>query len=930
MNGLHAIQLRCENAVEPLGIDVARPRFSWVIAGGDRGARQRAYQIRVSEADGDGRLMWDSGRVDSSDTQASEYDGAPLASCTRYVWTLAIWGDAAETATPVRSTFETGLMQAEGWPAEWIRGKNLFRAEFETVKPIVRARIYISGLGYHELRVNGRRVGNSVLDPGWTDYERIVLYAAHDVTDLLNRGANAIGVMLGNGRYSPYEHVRQKNWHPLKKYGPSPVLTVHGVIWHDDGSMSTLNSDCSWRTASGPIVSDDIYDGETYDARLERPGWDRPGFDDSGWAKATLVGEPLGRLVSQGALPPVRVIKSLTATRLTTPAPATYLYDFGQNFAGWLRLKVRGPAGAAVRIRTGELTHSGTGMINTNTNRGALSEDTYICRGEGLEEFEPHFTYHGFRYAELTGFPGTPSLDSLEAKVVHSAVQPIGGFSCSDQTINQIHQNYLWTQVSNLHSIPTDCCQRDERMGWIGDAYLSAEAAIFNFDMAAFYSKFQRDIRLAQYDSGSVSGVCPPYWECNPVDPTYAAACVEFPWLVSRYYGDPRIIQENLDGMCAWVDFLGTQEGPDGTVDFGQFGDWCPPMHAYPIETPTAITATWYYCHDALHLSAMARSVGRLDLAEKYQAVADRVAANFNSRFLQTDRYASSKLSDAELAERLKTWLQALPEEDHGEVMRRYATLYSASSQTANALPLWLGIVPPANEAAVAATLVNDIENTHARHLAVGVVGLKFVLDVLERYGHMDLALDTLTQSTYPSFGYQIREGATTLWERWEYLDSPKVFNSHSHPFSGSVDAWFYKALAGLRLADPRCPSGIVLRPELAQRLSYASASVETPRGIVSVDWRKHRQAFHYKVVVPGNTEALIYVPSNGWGTDVVVSESGREVFADGAANPTRGLAFIRAEESFIVFSAGGGCYQFVVRPDHRNGRNQEGRKQRQ
>jgi len=904
--------LRCEYGRRPLGIDVAAPRFSWIVEVQKRGGIQKAYQIKVyNEAN---RTVWDSGKIESSRSVNIAYGGEPLCSCSRYTWQAALWDDEGnESGYCKRESFETSFLSEKEWQAQWIRGKNMFRKSFLVARKVVRSRVYISGLGYYVLYVNGKRIGDRVLDPAGSDFDKLVLYSSYDVDTEILQGDNTIGIILGNGRYSPYESTCEKNWHPLKKYGPSPVLIFQQHIWYADGTMDIITSSTDWKTTASPIIFDDLYDGEIYDARKELPGWNKPGYDDSTWEYAAAVTEKMGAIISQGTLPPIKVTKPRTAVKMTNPAPGTYLYDFGQNFSGWLHLKVKGPRGCEVKIHTGELKTLDTGMLNPNTNRGAAATDIYICKGDGPEEYEPSFTYHGFRYAELTGYPGTPSIDSLEAQVVHSSVESIGSFFCSNELINQIHSNYRWTQVSNLHGIPTDCCQRDERMGWIGDAQLSAEAAIYNFDMASFYTKFERDIRLAQYDSGSISGVSPPYWDCNPVDPTYATACVEFPMQVSRYYDDERIIEENLESMCKWIDFLSTQENEEGIVGFGQFGDWCPPMHTYPVETPTEITATWYYCHDALFVSKMAGRLGKKELADKYDKVFKRIRDAFNKHFLKEDRYSASQFSDEELAEKIATWLQVLPEEERPAVMRRYATLYSASSQTANLLPLWLGIVPKENEQAVLQTLINDLVNTRSKHIDTGVVGLKFIFDVLLKYGQEQLAYELLTQTTFPSFGYQIREGATTLWERWEYLDSEKVFNSHSHPFAGSVDAWFYKNFGGIQLMDGYFGfSGTRLRPLLVKGMDYASASVDSIYGRLISDWHRDGDRLVYNVTVPGNTKAMVCVPKNGF-INPLVTESGKIVWKNGTFSPAMGLSEGNEEDNYVTFLAGAGTYSFTV-----------------
>ncbi len=911
---IQIINLKCEYAVNPLGIDVQKPRFSWAAEALERGAGQSAWQIRVTNEEKD--CVWDSGKTESDDSVNIQYEGEALQSGKTYRWELTVW-DRCGQAYPARDAFfETAILHEEEWKASWIRGKNMFRKELDAKGTIKKSRVYIAGLGYYELYLNGQKVGDHVLDPAWSDFDQTVYYAVYDVTEQLQDGKNAVGVMLGNGRYSPYETTIAKNWHPLKKYGPSPVLFYQQYIGYEDGTEEWIVSDTTWKTGNGPIVFDDIYDGERYDARLEQQGWCEPEFDDQAWEAALPVEEKMGKLVSQTAFPAVKVIKPRNPVSMTQPAPGVYLYDFGQNFAGWVHLKVQGNPGDVVSVHYAELKDKETGMLCPNTNRNAEARDTYTCRGDGIEIFEPHFTYHGFRYIELTGYPGTPSIDTVEARVVHSSVERIGSFSCGNELINQIHSNYIWTQVSNLHSVPTDCCQRDERMGWVGDAQLSAEAAVYNFDMAKFYSKFERDIRESQKETGSVAGVSPAYWSCYPADPTYATACVEFPRVVSRYYEDDRIIEESLDAMAKWVDYLGSQEDEDGIVSFGLFGDWCPPMHANPVDTPFEITSTWYYCHDALVVAQLAERIGKKETAEKYYRVYERVADAFNKRFLKGDRYSASKFSDEELAEKIQSWLNVLPEEERPAVMKRYATLYSSSSQTANLLPLYLGITPKEQAGEVLETLVQDLEVTRAWHINTGVVGLKFLFDVLIRYGYEDLAYKLITQTSFPSFGYQIeKEGATTLWERWEFLNNDQCFNSHSHPFAGSVDVYFYKVLAGIGL-DPGQPGfkHIILKPVMSGDLPYASASVETIRGKVVSGWTRSEERLCYEAEIPGNTTARLFLPKNGW-KQVEIRENGKLCWNKEKPVEVEGMHFLHEEEKYIVYEIVSGRYQFEIRP---------------
>lgn len=914
MNSIIVLDKKCEYTNNPLGIDTRKPRFSWKIKALTRGSGQSAYRIQVF--DDAEQCVWDTQKVESKKNINIEYDGSDLKSRICYEWKLTVWDTKNQEYDAGTAFFETAILSNEEWKAQWIRGGNLLRKEFHSGKKIRKSRVYVSGLGYYELYINGMKVGDQVLDPAWTDYDQKVFYSVYDVTNMLKLGGNAIGIMLGNGRYSPYETTIEKNWHPLKKYGNSPILFYQQYILYEDGTEDVLVSNTEWKTAKGPIVFDDIYDGERYDARMEKDGWDEPEYDESGWESAVEVQEKVGKLVSQATFPAIKVIKTMNPISMTQPSPGVYLYDFGQNFAGWVHLTVQGFPGAKISIHYAELKDQENGMLCANTNRNAEALDIYICKSYEMEVYEPHFTYHGFRYIELKGYPGTPSIDTIQAKVVHSSVERIGSFNCGNELINKIHSNYIWTQVSNFHSVPTDCCQRDERMGWVGDAQLSAEAAVYNFDMSQFYSKFAADIRESQLETGSVAGVSPAYWSCYPADPTYATACVEFPWIISKYYDDDRIIEESLTAMIKWVDYLGSQADEEGIVSFGLFGDWCPPMHANPVDTPFEITSTWYYCHDALMVSRMADRIGKKDIAKKYREIADKVSDCFNKRFLKGDRYSASKFSDEELAEKIKSWLNVLPEEQRPAVMKRYATLYSSSSQTANLLPLWLEITPEENVREVLETLVQDLEVTRAWHINTGVVGLKFIFDVLIKYGYENLAYMLITQTSFPSFGYQIeKEGATTLWERWEYLNNDKCFNSHSHPFAGSVDVYFYKILAGISMEENTSGfDNILLKPMMSGNLPYASASVNTIRGNITSSWRRNKTELEYNVEIPGNTSAIIYIPKNGWDR-VKIEESGTECWNGEKIKEIEGIKFMTEEEKYFVYRIEAGEYQFLVTP---------------
>ena len=858
--------LKCEYARDPVGVDPdAKLRFTWVLYHPERGARQRAYQVIVSSSRelaekgvGD---VWDSGVVESGENVAV-YGGPPLESSREYYWRVRWWDDKGRASpwSPV-ARFVTALRPGD-WRAKWVTGGRLLRREFELPAPVKRAFVHVTGLGYYELRINGRKVGDRVLDPLWTDYSKRVLYATYDVTDYLRQGRNAVGIMLGRGRY-------------IRAYGYDEVLKAILQLRVElaDGRAVEVVTDESWKAADGPIVEDDIYNGEVYDATREPEGWDQPGFDDSGWRPVAVVDHP-GKLVPSGAIPPIRKVGYLKPRRILNPAPGVYVFDFGQNMAGWVRIRVAGPRGARVQLRYAELIDE-KGFLNTKNLRGARATDVYILKGSGVEVYEPRFTYHGFRYVEVTGYPGVPSLDDVEAVVVHSDVEPVGGFASSSDLVNDIHRIVLWSLKSNLMGVPTDCPQRDERMGWGGDAQLTAEAAMLNFWMPGFYEKWLEDWADAQLEDGSVPDVVPPYWKLYPADPAWGEAYVLIPLLLYEYYGDRWAIERHYERIKRWVEFL-LSKAEGYVLRFSKYGDWCPPRRIKAPEIPGELVSTWILYNDLLALSRMAELLGKTDEARRYAELAERVREAFNREFMRENRY--------------------------------YVSL---GCQTCNALPLASRMAPRELERAVFETLVRDVEVEKDKHLDTGIIGTKYLLPVLSDYGRPDLAFAMATQTSYPSWGYMIREGATTLWERWELLTGGAM-NSHNHHMFGSVDIYFYRYLAGVRPLKPGFRE-FTVKPDPAP-LERVSATVRALAGPIHVELSRECGRVALKVSVPVGSTALVYVPVHGF-KNPVVAESGRVVWRGGAlVERVEGVEGAWAEEGYVVFRVGSGTYAFEAR----------------
>ncbi|MBC7349299.1 MAG: family 78 glycoside hydrolase catalytic domain [Candidatus Aminicenantes bacterium] len=794
--------LRVEYLVNPLGVDVRQPRFFWKNSHPERGQTQVAFQLIVSSSpEADKADLWDSGKVNTNSSIQIIYGGRPLQSNRTYYWKVRVW-DARGEESPWSevASFETGLFSASDWKGEWIGGENFLRKEFNLPEVPARARAFIAGLGYHELRVNGQKVGDQVLDPGWTTYPKRVLYTTHDVTPFLKKGKNAIAVMLGEGWYK------------------ARALLFQLYIEGQEGILMEVHSDTSWKTARGPILEDSVYHGETYDARLEQPGWDQPNFDDKGWKPAQKVKAPGGVLSAQ-LMPAIKVVDTIVPLTMTNPAPGVYVFDLGQNISGWAQLRVRGPRGTEVRLRFAELLYE-NGMINQENLRGARAEDHYILKGEGQEIWEPRFTYHGFRYIEVTGYPGTPKIDSVRAQVVHTAVTPAGNFSCSKQILNDIQRIILWGQKTNLHSIPTDCDQRDERMGWMGDAQVTAEEAMMNYDMAAFYTNFLRNIRDVQGDDGSITDTVPHIWGSRPADPAWGTAYPLIAWYMYQYYGDKRILEEHYDGLKKYVEFL-KSKAENGLVRFSHYGDW-----VAIDKCPGSLVSAFYYYYDVKILAQVARILGKQPEAEAHLKLAAQIKEAFNREFLDP-------------------------------TTRNYA----GGSQTANTLPLFIGLVPDKARGGVWSNLFNDLVYKHDSHLTTGIIGTKYILDVLTMFGNSDLAYDIMTKTDFPSYGYMIKNGATTLWELWQKRQGPSM-NSHNHPMFGSVGAWFYRALAGINLApDSTAFKKLIIRPQMVRDLTHASGSIYTINGQVSCSWEKGDRKIKLSVEIPVGSQAEVYLP---------------------------------------------------------------------
>jgi alpha-L-rhamnosidase len=891
------VRLRCEYLAGPLGVDSPSPRLFWQVESPARGDRQTAFQILVSSAPellrSDIGDYWDTGRVETDRAAAVEYAGEALQSCARYHWKVR-WWDRQGLPSPWSepASFVTGFLNPGDWKPKWIGAGQLtefrskgtvllghagadetqacavyLRREFALKERAALAMVFISGLGHFELRLNGEKVGTSVLDPGWTDFKKKALYASHDVTGLV-RDRNAVGVILGNGRH-------------IRSYGyDAPKLACRIEVEYESGGREIFFADESWRTSGGPLQENGLYFGERYDARILIDGWDRAGFDDRGWEKAiVLEGYPLASQM----MPPIRVTDRLAPKAVRKLPSGAAVFDFGQNFSGWTQLRVEGPAGTEIRLRHAELLNE-DGTLNLGPNENAEATDVYILSGGGPEVHEPRFTYHGFRYVEMTGHPGEPGPDALVGLFVHSDVARTGEFRSSNDLINKVHGNILWGQLSNLMSIPTDCPQRDERHGWLGDAHLSAEEAVFNFDMAAFYAKFLDDIRLAQREDGSLPDVAPAYLpRLYPADPAWSSAYATLVELVWNHYGDRRTIATHYASLKKYIDFLSRNADRQIIRKLGKYGDWCPPGGIVPKKTPVELTATWYYYHDVLILARLATVLGRGEEAREYARLSETIKSAFNDTFLGESQYAAIRVSPVD----------------------------TYPNQASNALPLYLDMVPADRKDKVVASLMQSVVRQQDYHVDTGILGTRYILDVLTEAGQGEAAFRMATHRSYPGWGYMLAEGATTLWERWEKLTG-HAMNSQNHIMLGSIDGWFYRVLAGL---SPLLPGwkAVLVRPHVLGDLASVEARLDTVAGRVGAAWQRTGEELALEVTIPVGAVGEVHVPLVSPGARIM--ESGKVVWRAGRAVETVPEIVPAGENgSWVVFKTGSGIFRFEVK----------------
>lgn len=896
-------RLRCEYSVDPLGIDEKRPRLSWSLESGRRETYQSARRVRVAStaqllAEGKGDL-WDSGRIEDDRSVHILYEGTPLTSRQTCHWQVQIWDHQGVSIMSEPAFWTMGLLDKKDWKAGWIaadpdylnRSKHAvkptitepgtpawFRNVFPANSPIRKATLYASARGLFELSMNGHRVGNDIFTPEWTDYDKRIHYRTYDVTDMIRSGKNVLGAILGDGWYSGYV-----GWQETRgRYGLENSLLIQLEVELTDGSTRTIISDDSWKCAAGPILSSDFMMGEIYDARHELSGWDQPDYDDNAWANVRTITPPEAPLVAQQS-EPVRIIETVKPVSVHESAPGIWIYDLGQNITGWIRLKTSGPAGTRITLRHGERLNP-DGSLYTENLRRAKATDVYILRGHGEEIWQPRFTFHGFQYVELTGLAAQPPDGTVTGCVVHSSTPRTGAFDCSDSRINRLWLNGLWSQKDNFLSVPTDCPQRDERLGWTGDAQVFSRTASYNMDVAAFFSKWMIDVQDAQTSEGIFPDTAPRLREDDNFvgldglggAAGWADAGIIIPWMLWRVYDDTRIIERHFPAMAAWLGYI-ERTNPNGLRrnELGNnYGDWlCIPSDTtFRTQSPMkTLLATAYWADDAAKLSKMAKAIGRNDEANRFEAMFEQVRKDFQNEFLRED----GKLT--------------------------------VETQTAYLLALAFNLLPEESRQSAADSLIENIQALNW-HLSTGFIGISHLNPVLTDIGRSDAAWRLLLNDDYPSWLYPVLHGATTIWERWNGWTQEEGFfnpqmNSFNHYSLGSVGEWLYRYAAGIEL-DPQVNGfkKFLLRPYPGGGLSYAGAEYRSIYGLIKSRWQRQGNTLTYDVTIPANTSACVYIPSDP-GTPI--QESGKPI------EETVSIKSLGRDGQFAVFCVPSGCYQF-------------------
>lgn len=880
--------LLTEDRIDPIGLDLAQPRFSWQLLSDQRNVMQTAYELRVSDNIADlskkGKLVWESKKVSSDSSAYVAYKGPALRSGTRYFWQVRVWdnrGKASEWSQP--AFWQTAFLSTNEWKAKWIMQDTVrftnseacpvFRRTFIAGKQIQSATAYITALGMYEAQINGARLGDAFFTPGWTAYRKRIQYQVYDVTGIVKQGNNAIGVTLGNGWYSGFIGWGNHN----HEYGKYKALLFQLEINYTDGTSETIVSDESWKSSTGSIKYSEIYHGETIDNRVENTGWTLSGYDDAAWVPVNILSAPNADLVATYN-EPVREHEQFKPIKTFKTPSGEQVIDFGQNLVGFVKVKLSGKKGDTITIRHAEILDK-SGNFYTENLRSAKATDVYILKGNGIETFEPHFTFHGFRYIKIDGLQREINPDDFTAVALYSDMKPTGTFTSSNSLINQLQHNIQWGQKGNFVDVPTDCPQRDERLGWAGDAQAFSRTATFNMDVHNFFVKWLKDLALDQLPNGSVPHVIPNVLGPKSAGSTgWADVATIAPMNMYLAYGDKRILVQQYNSMKAWVDYM-TSQSKNNLWNTGyHFGDW-------------------------LFYSPSVDDAGRAAVTNKYL-----IAQCFWAHSTQLLIDAATILGKTEDISHYSALLNSIKEAFNKEYVTPNGGLVSGT-QTAYVLALQFDMLPENLRSQAVDRLVQDIDD-YDNHLTTGFLGTPYLCHVLSRFGKADVAYQLLLQETYPSWLYPVKMGATTIWERWDgikpdgTLQTPGM-NSFNHYAYGAIGDWMYREVAGINTeTDGAGYKKIRIQPYIEKGLTHASASLMTNYGTVSSSWKSEDGKLIFNVEIPVNTTASIFIPAKN---AAAIMESGTPLSA------VKELKVTGSENGFVTVKSGSGKYQFTV-----------------
>jgi alpha-L-rhamnosidase len=876
--------LLCENRTNPLGMDVTHPRFSWKLVTDTRNEMQIVYRVEVSEKENFGSPVWDSGKVLSDSSVFITYKGKPLQSGKKYFWRVKVWDNTGKSSdwSPT-AWWQTALFNETDWKAQWItpgytedtvnRPSPLMRKQFTAVKKIKSAVAYITAHGLYEARINGQRIGDAYLTPGWTSYNKRLQYQTYDVTNLLKEGNNAIGVILGNGWYRGIIGFADRR----NVYGKDIALLFQLHITYENGSTAIVTSDNTWKSSTGEVLYSEIYNGETIDHNKDQSGWMQPGFNDSQWSPVQVKDYPKNILIAtynemikkHETFKPLRIFK--------TPKNEQVI-DFGQNLVGWVVIKVKGKAGDKITVSHAEVLDK-AGNFYTENLRAAKAQDTYILKGDGEETFEPHFTFHGFQFIRIEGYPGDIiKPEDVTAVALYSDMKPTGTFTTSNPLINQLQHNIQWGQKGNFLDVPTDCPQRDERLGWTGDAQVFSRTATFNMNVNDFFAKWLKDVAADQSASGAVPWVIPNCLGFSQSSTGWADVSTVIPWNMYVAYGDKRLLSDQYASMKGWVDYMQNQSKNDLWQSGNSFGDWL----FYSVDDDTdgssAITdkyfiAQCFYAYSTQLLVNAATVLNKQDDVTNYTALLKRIKNAFFKEYVTPN----------------------------GRLV--------SGTQTAYTLALNFDMLPESLRTQAAQRLVENIHG-YGNHLTTGFLGTPYLCHVLTRFGRNDIAYRLLLQDTYPSWLYPVKMGATTIWERWDGIRPDKSFeaasmNSFNHYSYGAIGDWMYRVMTGMdTYNDGPGYKHIKIMPHPGGGFTHATATLQTYYGDLTSGWEIKDGKTYYTIEIPANTKADIFLPA---------AQPDEITEGDKALAINKDITVGKSEDGYVGLKVGSGVYHFAV-----------------